>query len=365
MLFKFKFLLFYLFIFFNIFLNCFCVPVIRQDVTNFLKYTDGFVAANKIDTDPKSLKKAAKYALNLINNMTVKDKDIFEPNIFSKKLVSLNKTKETLKFIIDVIQADEKTKYSYRILDPIFLNNYFKFIKWSGDVESATKHDKTVFDGAIYLTHYATFKLDGSYTKNPDYPYALYSINNTVNKNWRYKISKQDVLSGKLESNEYKNKIKPIAWVTREGLEEALMQGTSIIKMPDNREVIVSVDQNNGLAYDKNIKDRKDQKRYWFFRVVSKDKKFKEHNILNLGGVVFAGDIHNIGLGKIVAIRYKSRVTEQTEMRLGVLADSGGAFVNNLYQMDFYGGIFGSYKEFYDWVWPMPKNVQAYLVVKK
>ncbi|KKP24172.1 MAG: hypothetical protein SZ59_C0002G0018 [candidate division TM6 bacterium GW2011_GWF2_28_16] len=337
----------------------------RPDIIKFFNDTDGFISTTKIDTNPESLKKAAKYALNLLNSAKDTDKKTIEPKIFSNKLVSLNKTKETLKFIIDIIKADKKSKYSYRILDPIFLNNYFKFIKWSGDVDGAKKHDKQIFDGAIYLTHYATFKLNGSYTKNSDYPFALYAIKNNLNNNWRYKISKQDVISGKLENSEYKNKILPLAWVTREGLEEALMQGTSIIKMPDNKELIVCVDKNNGLAYDNNIKDRKDQQRYWFFKVISKDKKFKKHNILNLGGVVFAGDLYNIGLGKIIAIRYKNRVNENTEIRLGVLADTGGAFVNNLYQLDFYGGIFSSYKEFYDWVWPMPKNVQAYVVIKK
>ncbi len=342
-------------------------PTINQlNVTPYFSLNRQFVSALKVDTDPKALKRAAKYALNSINNNKSFDRRSYSPYSFSRNFESLAKVKETLKFIIDIIKSDQRLNSAPRVLDPLFLNNYFKFIKWSGDRVSAAKHDKKIFNGAVYLTHYATFKLPGSYTKSKKYLHALYAlVNKSGNNVWIKKLSKQDVLAGKLDTTEYKDKARPLFWVSRDGLEESLMQGSSIIKMPDGKEFIVSVDKNNGFAYDKTIKDRKNQKRYWYFRVIPRNKKFKEYNIINLGGALFAGDVYNIGFGKIVAIRYKSKRTGKMEMRLGVIADFGGAFVNNLYQLDFYGGVFNSKGNFYKWVSSMPRNVQAYILVKK
>ena len=337
----------------------------RQDVLNFFKPATKSLTAVKIDTDPIKLQLAAKYALKILNGQDT-NKSVTNPYIFNQRLVNLDRVKETLNFIINLIENDKKLNNQFRILDPIFLNSHFSFLRWTGDKISAEKHGKTIFKDAIYLTHYATFELEGSYKQTEQYPYALYSI---INKNFegdlRFKISKQNILKGTLNAPEYKNKVKPLVWLSREGLEEALMQGTAVIKMSDGKELVFGVDKNNGFAYDKNVKDRKNQKRYWYFKQLNSDQNFREQGVLGLGGVIFAGDLYNLGLGKIVAIRYKSRVTSDTEMRLGILADSGGAFINNLYQLDFYGGVFANYDDFYSWVRPMPRNVQAYIVVKK
>ncbi|MBU4387212.1 hypothetical protein KJ644_01935, partial [Candidatus Dependentiae bacterium] len=337
----------------------------RQDVLNFFRPANKALTAEKIDTDPIKLREAAIYSLNLLNS-SKSNLSTTNPYILNQRLINIDRVKETLKFIIQLVENDQKTNYPYRILDPVFLNIHFSFLRWTGDKESAKNNGKTIFKDAIYLTHYATFEIVGSYQQSEEYKYALYSI---INKNFendlRFKISKQNILKGTLNLPEYKNKVKPLVWLSRDGLEEALMQGTAVVKMPDDKEFVFCVDKNNGFAYDKNIKDRKDQKRYWYFKPLNNNQKNKSSNLLDLGGVIFAGDIYNLGLGKIIAIRYKNRITRATEMRLGVLADSGGAFINNLYQLDFYGGIFTNYDDFYSWVRPMPKNVQAYIVVKK
>lgn len=333
-------------------------------VSKFFSPINKAVSAFKIDTNPNTLQNTAKYALRLFRSK--KNRTVLQPYIFNKKLINTQKVKETLRYIIALIENDKKAKRPFRILNPSFLNKYFKFIKWSGDIASANKNGKKGASKEIYLTHYATFEINGNYKKTRKHPYALYSIiNKYFEKDLRFKISKQNALTGRLNRNIYKNKVKPLVWVSREGLEEALMQGTTIVKMPNGKKRIFCVSKNNGFAYDKNIKNRKQQKRYWYFKEVTNDRHFKKHNVINLGQTVFAGDIYNIGLGKIIAIRYKNKLTKKTEMRLGILADSGGAFVNNLYQLDFYNGIFKNHTEFYKKIASIPKNVQSFILVKR
>lgn len=336
----------------------------RSDVSKFFNHINKNVSAFKIDTNPNTLINAAKYTLQLFKSK--KNRTVIQPYIFNKKIVSTQKVKETLRFIIALINNDKKAKRPFRILNSSFLNKYFKFIKWSGDISSAKKHGKTITQNSIYLTHYAIFEIDGSYVKTKKHPYAIYSIINKYFENdLRFKISKQNVLTGRLNKKIYKNKVKPLVWVSRTGLEESLMQGTTIIKMPNGKKRIFCVNKNNGFSYDKKIKDRRKQKRYWYFNEIRNTKSSRNSNIINLGQTIFAGDIYNIGLGKIIAIRYKNIITKKINMRLGVLADSGGAFINNLYQLDFYGGVFRNKKDFYAWVKPMPRNVQSYILVKK
>lgn len=334
----------------------------RTDVLEFFSTENKKKSAYKIDTDPITLQKAAQYTLNLLQNKA--NKQFIQPYIFDKKLINLDEIKKTLQFIITLIENDKKYNRPFRILNLEFLNKYFTFIKWSGDQVSAAKNNKSIKPGGIHLTHYATFEIDGNNKQTPATPYALYKIINKYFENdLRFKISKQNVLRGTLNRPEYKNKVKPLVWVSRQGLEESLMQGTVIINMPNGKKRTFCVSQNNGFAYDKNIKNRENQKRYWYFKELT-NKKLLKTNIINLGNSVFAGDIYNIGLGKIIAIRYKNRTTNKIEMRLGILADSGGAFINNLYQLDFYGGIFKNHDDFYKWVSPMPRNVQAYILAK-
>jgi hypothetical protein len=80
--------------------------------------------------------------------------------------------------------------------------------------------------------------------------------------------------------------------------------------------------------------------------------------------VVFAGDLHNIGLGKLIAIRYHNPQTEQPEVRLGILADTGGAFKNNLYQLDFFGGLVDSHDVLKATMRQVPDYVSAAVLYK-
>jgi hypothetical protein len=50
---------------------------------------------------------------------------------------------------------------------------------------------------------------------------------------------------------------------------------------------------------------------------------------------------------------------------LGVLGDLGGAFANNLYQLDLFAGVFRTKDAFKSWIKGISDAVQAYVMVKR
>jgi hypothetical protein len=344
---------------------------IRQvDIRKFFKEMDPnklrFFDKHNIVTNPIYLQKAAQDALRFFRYSHKKRKGITHPEMFSKHVINVEKARETLEFIINVIEEDKKCKKKFRILNPTFLRKHFRFIAWSGDVDAARKHNIKDFPkGKIRLTEYAVFKMNGSYCRTKQYPYALYAmVDENFIKEGRFKYSKQDIvtkdpLKSIFNKPAFKGKVKPLVWVSYEGLEEAMMQGTVIVKMPDKRQVVFTVSKNNGVAYD-NLKGGKEQTRYWYFKVVKNNRFGKDKS-----GVVFAGDLYNIGLGKIIAIQYRNNITKKLEAGLGVLADSGGAFTHNLYKLDFFAGVFESRWRFNKWKLQFPNFVDTYILVKR
>jgi len=150
----------------------------RWDVARFFHNTDVVFGLEQVVTDPIALQKAAQTALFYFNNQENIDSKILRPRLF-EKLLSAKKVKETLEFIVSVIEQDKKNG-RYRILDSTFLNKNFKYIKWSGDADSAHKNKVVIPEsgykgkippGKIRLTNYAIFILDGSYHKTRNYKY--------------------------------------------------------------------------------------------------------------------------------------------------------------------------------------------------
>jgi hypothetical protein len=143
------------------------------------------------------------------------------------------------------------------------------------------------------------------------------------------------------------------------------MEGTTIIKFKGGSQKIFNVDRSNEIPYIKGL-DKQAQKRYWYFKEVQNIKGYGH----NMGakipiepGVTFAGDILNIGLGKIVAIEDLTGAKKQ--LRLGVIADTGGAFLPNLHQLDFLAGVFDSHEKFQAYSKKLPEYTNAYFLVKK
>ncbi len=162
----------------------------------------------------------------------------------------------------------------------------------------------------------------------------------------------------------HNKKVRPIIWLSREGIEEALLQGTISVTLPDGKQRLFNVDKCNDIPYDRSIKDKHAQKRYWYFKEVAGFYGFKG-KVESVPGISLAGDVYNLGLGKLIALKSTNKETHKPELRLGILSDTGGAFENNLYQLDCFTGLFNTRDEFNAHIKNLPMFAQAYILIKK
>jgi hypothetical protein len=271
---------------------------------------------------------------------------------------------QTLRYLVTVILEDKRTGH-YRILDPNFIIKHFSCIKWTADILSAReKNIKIPEDGQIRLTNYVIFNVNGNYKKTSKYNCALYRLED---KSIRKKYTKQQIISGVFNYKINKTKAFPLAWLTRNDFEDALMQGTVIINFPDKKSKIFIVDCSNGIDFNQKNKNIKNQKRYWFFTELKRSAPSVEQikkNMSRRKNVIFAGDIYNIGLGKLIAIAHTNPISHNKELRLGILADTGGFFMKNLYQLDLFGGIFSSRAILKNYLKQLPMSTNAYILYK-
>lgn len=289
------------------------------------------------------------------------DPDVLRPGILATQGVAVPDILKTLDFMITVLQEDIANKRTTRLQDPNFINSNFRVIKWTAHNPEKPQQKQ------LRLTKYAVFTHPGSRKKTSTYNIPIYALKDNLGEDKFYtKYTKQDVLSGIYEPNgkEY-GKVEPLAYLTRNGLEEALMQGTILINFTDGSRAFFNVDRNNGMSYIRGLKPTA-QKRYWYFRKVDDIKGYGykiDAKISIKPGVTFAGDVLNIGLGKLIVLEYNQGGRKNLQM--GVIADTGGAFLPNLYQLDFLAGIFRDQQDFRQHISYLPEYSTAYFLVKK
>ncbi|MEH2286902.1 hypothetical protein [Nostoc sp.] len=289
------------------------------------------------------------------------DPDIMRTGVLATQGVSVADVLKTLDFMIAVLKEDIANNRATRLQDSKFINTNFRVIKWSA-YNPKSKQQKQ-----LRITKYAVFTHSGSRKKTSTFNIPIYSLKENSNNDKFYtRYTKQDVLSGIYEpgGREF-GKVTTLAYLTRNGLEEAIMEGTILINFTDGYKAFFNVDRNNGIAYIRGLKATA-QKRYWYFREVDAIKGYGykiDAKISIKPGVTFAGDVLNIGLGKVIVIEHNQGGRKHLQM--GVIADTGGAFLPNLYQLDFLAGIFKNKKEFGQNVSQLPDYATAYFLVKK
>lgn len=289
------------------------------------------------------------------------DPDILRTGLLSTQKVTTEDILKTLDFMIEVLQEDIAKNRITRLQNPNFINRHFRVIRWN-----AYKPDNPN-QKQLRITKYAVFTHPGTRKKTSTYNTPIYSLkDNTATDKFYTRYTKQDVLSGIYEpgGKEY-GKVAPLAYLTRNGLEEALMQGTILINFLDGSKGFFNVDRNNGMSYIRGLKATA-QKRYWYFRQVDAIKGYGykiDAKISIKPGVTFAGDVLNIGLGRVVII--ENTQSGRRQLQMGVIADTGGAFLPNLYQLDYLAGIFPNQKSFRQYIGKLPEYANAYFLVKK
>ncbi len=287
--------------------------------------------------------------------------DVRRSGILGTQGITVADVLDTLEFMIATLQEDIAGGQPIRLKDPKFLNTNFQVIKWDAyDPEHPSER-------LLRLTKYAVFKHPGSRRQTSEFNVPLYQLKEGAEADRFYlKYTKQEVLSGIYETGGAEfGRAEPLAYLTREGFEDALLQGTILINFTDGTSGFFNVDRNNGIAYIPGVSAYR-QGRYWYFRAVDGIKGYGhqfESKILIKPGVTFAGDVLNLGLGKIVALAHSTG--GRSQLQLGVVADTGGAFLPNLHQLDLLAGVFGDRNEFYAATRNLPEYAQAYVLIHK
>ncbi len=289
------------------------------------------------------------------------DPNLQREGILGDQGVTVADVTKTLDFMITTLEEDLKNNAPIRLQNTDFLNKNFRVISWQAFNPKATRQRN------IRLTKYAVFTHPGSRTRTDKFNIGLYALKpESVAEGLHLKYTKQEVLNNIYEEGgpEF-GKVEPLVYLDREGLESALMEGTIRVSFPDGTSALYNVDRSNNIPFVKGL-DRRQQKRYWYFKPVDEIKGYGhriDKKISVKPRVTFAGDILNIGLGKIVAIQYVQG--GKSQMKLGMIADTGGAFLPNLYQLDFLSGVFETQQDYLNYVRTLPEYVKAYILIKK
>jgi hypothetical protein len=316
---------------------------------------------SKVSFNAKDLLVVLTSTRKYFKNSLDSDPDLQREGILGTQGVKVVDIIKTLDFMMLTLKQDLKAKKPIRLQDPKFLNTNFRSIQWTAFNPTA-KDEKRV-----RMTKYAVFTHPGSRTPTKEFNAGLYALKpDTDTEAIRLKYTKQDVLTNIYEpkGKEF-GTVEPLAYLDREGLESALMEGTVLIKFTDGTSEFFNVDRNNNIPYIKGLTPN-DQKRYWYFKPVKAIKGFGqsiETKISLRPGVTFAGDVLNIGLGRIVVT--ENLVNGKPKLRMGIIADTGGAFLPNLHQLDFLAGVFDSKEDFNEYIRKLPEYTKAYILVKR
>ena len=307
-------------------------------------------------TNPQDLGFVARSALTYLDVHEGKD-PAASPGLFADLGVDIDRVKDTLQFVVEVAEQD-RGKPEQRLQDPAFIEEHFEVYRWSADIEGAALRNVALDPGEIRLTRYLVYQTEGRAEPEGEYQHALYA---DPGEPWRT-LSRQEVMGGVFRSGEGQDVARPLVWLTAEGVYNALMQGTIEVTLPSGATRLYNVAVNNGIPYDPMIKDPSKQARYWYFEKVDHIRgygKSPAHRTLLKPHAAVAGDIYNLGLGKLVALEMGDTV------RLAVLADTGGAFQPNLFQLDYLAGSYPSYTDFQRATSDIPPRVGAAVLLLK
>ncbi|APB33115.1 hypothetical protein GlitD10_0801 [Gloeomargarita lithophora Alchichica-D10] len=287
-----------------------------------------------------------------------RDAVIQRPGVLGGVGVQVEDVTRTLDFMIETLLHDLTQAQPIRLQNPDFVRTHFRVLAWQAHRPQGNDSSQ------LRLTKYAVFRHPGRRQPQGEFTQALYSINDAwAGSEFYKKYTKQEVLAGAYAPGRPDaEKVTPLAYLTRTGLEEALLQGTIFIQFPDRTTSYFNVDRNNGLAFVRGVSPW-EQKRYWYFREVNAIRGYGSeigNKIAIRPGVTFAGDVWNVGLGRIVLLE-----RAPGQWMLGAIADTGGAFLPNLAQLDYLAGIFDGRREFFAYNRRLPEYTQAYILVKK
>lgn len=337
-----------------------------------------------LDLKNKKISLNTQKLLNVIEEVLSywqKNKEIDKEALHGGYCQGIDQSSERLLLTLQAfkkILEEDKTKQNQHLQNIDFLSKNFDFFRWYPDAEAINRlaNSKPILQQMpkdhILITKYYVKSAVASAEKTPLYSQAMYGlpfdeanlsqIEGDRLKGTRFQFGKQAIYKGALDLP------KPLAptliFVSRKDFEDALLQGTLIAQI-NQKELVFNVFRNNGVAYDR-TKTPEDQERFWYFRPVKgllgygkdSDNKVKIET-----EVVVAGDVPYFGLGRIFLT--KRIEFGETVLRLLLLADTGGAFNENRFQLDWLSGQFNGYSDFQKFNKNITDFAEVYILLKK
>ncbi|WP_448546978.1 MltA domain-containing protein [Thalassotalea fusca] len=331
-------------------------------------------------TDSQVLCDVARNTAEYLNNNSDDRFAVHAGRVFNDK-ISLTSVQETLAFLCQIAKED-LTSEQNRLNDIAFLRENFEFYRWLPDRKTARewadKSDNAVKqrllnnipEDQLFITKYYTKLLTASSKPTATYSQALYGLpfdevglsQQQADSNpelTRHQFTRQQAINGAL-----KGLAPPLLWLTEDALHDVLLQGTGVVDVDGQRRYF-NVHRNNGIAYNYSL-GKSEQARYWYFAEVP--------SILGYGQTLatkipikpyatFAGNVKSLGLGKLFYTKMKT--TTGMNGYLGVLADQGGAFDGNLFQLDFLVGSYFGWQDYYAANKHFPDYAETWLLIKK
>ncbi|MFK7929666.1 MAG: hypothetical protein AB8H79_15850 [Myxococcota bacterium] len=346
-------------------------PLDRQvDPGALFQNADPDWADSRFRSDPQALGRVAKNAVCYLKHQ--RSDPAAGPGLVPGTQAQLERT---LRHLVHTARNSPAS-----LSDAAWLASNFDVVRWSADVKGARARDLNPTQGQIRLTRYLVYQVPGSDVQTSTFDAALYAVPNQERALTeaqaaerfpgdlvRAKLTRKQVLDGAFaKGGPFAGQAEPLIWVRRADVHRALMQGTIEVQV-DGKARLFNVHRHNGITYQTGIEDSEDQDRFWYFREVAGLNGWStpEGGIQVEPQVTVAGDVYNLGLGRVVALSYRPAGARPSELRLVVLADTGGAFQPNLFQLDWLAGSFPSHSAFKEAVRHVPSYVSAsFLVVK-
>ncbi len=268
----------------------------------------------------------------------------------------------TLRWVVGVAAADARTGAD-RLGDSAVLERCLAGLRWVPDVARPGE--------SIRLTRYLVYSVLGRAAPEGLFQFPLWALPGdeagldvaTAEARRagldRFRYTRQDVVAGVFkDGGAAAGRAAPLVWLEREAHEQALLQGTVAVDVGASTQ-LYNVHRNNGIAYDKAERDTKKQRAYWYFRSIDAVRGWAAEPVPGpalRAGVAVAGDLANVGFGRLLALK------SADGLRLVVLADTGGAFVDNRHQLDLYTGVHPDFSAFQRATSAIGDTAQAWVV---
>lgn len=305
----------------------------------------------RVSSNPAAVRAAADDALRYIRAHP--DDPACDAGMFAEIGVSGPQFEATLSRLVNATDA--------QLTDPAWLSAQFTYYRWTPPPGGRTTK-LGLAPGELRLTRYLVVQVEGRTAPEPGFDQAIYA---DPGEPWRNRYTRRQVMEGAYTAGEGRGQAQPLAWLAEANVHDAIMQGSVEVSFPDGTRKLLNVEASNGIAYQPSKRGR-DQDRYWYFAEVQAPRGYGvaggDHVAIE-AGVTVAGDVYNLGLGRLVVIEHPS--AHGTVLRLAVLGDTGGAFQPNLSQLDWFGGAFPTHQALYAAWSDLPDRVRAGILVAK